>query len=213
MNRGKILEAWGKKRAGGSPIHGGPDGPDFITVSNLYPFGGTPTAALAGLLPLGDANALSLSGAKDRVAKAGSTPVIAGVCATDPLRMMDKFLQEMQAVGVAGVQNRPSVGLIDGSFRRTIEDARMGYPREIEMIGLASTMDLLTVATAFTPEDAQKMAEAGADVVVAHPGLVEKKDRVKRMAEIAAAAREARKNVLVFGVDGAPDGLDGIQSE
>jgi predicted TIM-barrel enzyme len=213
MNRGKILEAWRKKRASGAPILGGPMGPDFITVSNYEQLSPTPATPLAGLLPLGDANALSLSGAKERVPKAGATPVIAGVCATDPLRLMDQFLQELKAVGVSGVQNRPSVGLIDGSFRKTLEETRMGYPREIEMIGLASKLDLLTAATAFTPEDARKMAEAGADVVVVHPGLSDPKEQGKRMAEIAAAAREARKNILVFGAGAGPDGLDGIQSE
>ena len=99
MNRGKILEAWRRKR----PLTGGREGPDFITVSNEDRIGLKNARGIAGLLPLGDANALSLESARERIPKAGSTPVLAGVFATDPLRLMDKFLVEMKAAGVAGI--------------------------------------------------------------------------------------------------------------
>jgi predicted TIM-barrel enzyme len=211
MNRGKILEAWRGKINSGATVKGGPLGPDFVVVSNADKLGVKDAVPLAALLPIGDANALSLAAAKER--SWGPLPVIAGVCATDPLRMMDKFLLDMKAAGIAGVQNRPSVGGIDGNFRKVLEETQMGYPREVEMIRLASALDLITAALAFSPEDAQKMAEAGADIVVAHPGFSEKKEQSKVVREIAAAARSSRKGILVFGLDQALDGLDGIQSE
>src|SRR5881394_1326652 len=115
MNRGKILEAWRRKR----PLTGGADGADFIVVSNLDKLA---VKGAAALLPLGDANALSLQSAKERIPRAGTTPV------------------------VAGVQNAPSVGLIDGSFRTSLEEAKLGYAREVEVMRLATSLDLLTVA-------------------------------------------------------------------
>lgn len=211
MNRGKILESWRRKRSAGQPVTGGRSGPDFIAVSNEDKLDLKGPRRIAGLLPIGDANALSLQSAAERIAKAGATPVLAGVCATDPLRLMDRFLQEVKSAGVAGVQNAPSVGLIDGGFRTNLEEARLGYSREIEMIRLASALDLLTAAFAFSVDDAKAMAEAGADVVVLHPGLGPKPS-AKSVEEAAAAARGARKDVLVFSY-GASEaaGLDGIQ--
>jgi predicted TIM-barrel enzyme len=205
MNRGKILESWRKKIAAGTPIKGGNLGPEFYTTSHA--------AAPAALLPIGDANAISLNTTKTRVATAKDVPVLAGICGADPLRMMGNFLQEIKSAGAAGVQNCPSVGLIDGHFRKTIEDSRLGYDREVEMIGLASKLDLLTAAFAFNGEEARQMAEAGVDVVVAHPGFADKKDQARIVAEIAAAARSARKNVLVFGYGVQSNGLDGIQTD
>lgn len=202
MNRGRILESWRKKRAAGTLLQGGPAGPDFIVTAKV---------GVAGLLPLADANARSLERTRTGIASAGTTPVLAAVCATDPLRMMETFLQEIKAAGAVGVQNCPSVGLVDGSFRRTLEETRLGYGREVEMIGIAAALDLVTAALAFTPEEARKMAESGADVVVAHPGFSEKKE--KAIAEMAAAAREAKKGILVLGFGSAADGVDGIQSE
>jgi len=204
MNRGKIVEAWRRKR----PITGGADGPDFIVVSNQDQL---KMKGAAALLPLGDANALSLQSAKERVARAGSTPVIAGVCATDPLRLMDKFLQELKAAGVAGVQNAPSVGLIDGAFRTSLEEAKLGYAKEVELVRLAAKLDLLTLALVFTAEEARAMAGAGAEAVVIHPGLGKK--GAKSEDEIAAAAREARKDVLVLAYGAGGRALDGIQTE
>lgn len=216
MNRGKILEGWRKKRSGGQYVTGGRSGPDFLTVSNEDKIDLRNARGIAGLLPLGDANALSLESAKERIATAGTTPVLAGVCATDPLRLMDKFLQEMKAAGVAGVQNRPSVGLIDGGFRTNLEEAQLGYAREVEMVRDAGTLDLITASLVFTPEDARKMAEAGADVVVIHPGLGRQgtpKERIKSIEQAASAAREGRQDVMVFAwgaADSIPPGLDAL---
>ena len=209
MNRGKILEVWRGKR----PLTGGKDGPDFITVSNEDRIGLKNARGIAGLLPLGDANALSLESARERVPKAGSTPVLAGVCATDPLRLMDKFLREMKAAGVAGVQNVPSVGLIDGGFRTNLEEAKLGYGREVEMMRLAATLDLITSAFVFSPEDARAMVGAGVDMVVIHPGLGPK-EPARTIEQIAAAAREKRKDVIVLSYGRAEvAALDGIQTE
>lgn len=215
MNRGKILEAWRKKRASGQRIAGGRGGPDYVFASHEDKLG---MRGAGGLLPIGDANALSLQSARERVAQADGLPVLAGVCATDPLRLIDKFVQEMKEAGVSGIQNVPSVGMIDGAFRTNLEAAGLGYAKEVELMRLSADLGLLSAAWVFTPEDAKRMAEAGADVVIFHPGLDARetpKDRSKRLEAVAAAAREARKDILVFAV-GAPEdskSLDGIQSE
>ncbi len=208
MNRGKILESWRRKGS----VKGGREGPDFIVVSNEDKLDLRGARGIAGLLPFGDANALSLEAARERVPKAGATPVLAGICATDPLRLMDKFLQEMKAVGVAGVQNAPSVGLIDGGFRTSLEDGKLGYGKEVGLVRLAEALDLITMMFVFSPEDAAGMAEAGADVVVVHPGFGAAPES-KAVASIAAAARKAKKNILVFGFGRALEGMDGIQTE
>ncbi|HEV3026446.1 MAG TPA: phosphoenolpyruvate hydrolase family protein [Planctomycetota bacterium] len=213
MNRGKLLEAWRKKRASGAMLQGGPTGPDYFTATHLDQLGIRDASRLAGLLPLGDANALSLERTKERVATAGGTPVLAAVCATDPLRMMEMFLQEIKAAGAAGVENSPSVGLVDGSFRKTLEDTRLGYDREVEMIRIAAALDLVTAALAFSPEDARRMAEAGADLIIAHPGFAEGKSAGMVVSAIAAAAREEKKGILVLAAQSASDGVDGIQIE
>jgi predicted TIM-barrel enzyme len=221
MNRGKILDAWRRKRSAGQWIRGGKDGPDFRVVSNGDKLDLPRARALGALLPLGDANALSLAGAKEAMPLAGGTPVLAGVCASDPLRLMDKFLQELKGCGVAGVQNSPSVGLIDGGFRSNLEEAKLGYAREVQMIRDAAGLDLLTSALVFSAEDAHAMAEAGADLVVIHPGLgaAPMKERVKSIEEIAGVARDGRKGVLVLALAAAdalpPElpALDGIQIE
>lgn len=213
LNRGKILDAWRKKRAAGALLRGGPAGPDYLTATSLDKLGRKQTPSFAALLPLGDANALSIQSARERVSAAGGLPVLAGVCATDPLRMMETFLQEIKAAGAAGVENSPSVGLVDGNFRKTLEDTRLGYDREVEMIRIAAKMDLVTAALAFSPEDARRMAEAGADLVLAHPGFADGKSRGPVVLAIAGAAREAKKGILVLAVATASDGVDGIQIE
>lgn len=217
MNRGEILEGWRHARAEGRPLTGGRGGPDFIVVSNVDRFEALGARGVAGLLPLGDANAVSLQAARDRVIKAGAIPVIAGVCATDPLRLMDKFLQEVKAAGVAGVQNVPSVGLIDGGFRTNLEEAKLGYASEVEMVKLAGLLDLLTVALVFSADDARAMAKAGADAVAIHLGLgraPSPKEGAKRIEEIAGAARSVRTEILVLAHGVTDSGaLDGFQTD
>jgi predicted TIM-barrel enzyme len=127
--------------------------------------------SLAGLMPYGDANAVVVDMAKEVLPIVEKTGVLAGVCGTDPFRIMTKFLSELKEMGFCGVQNFPTVGLIDGNFRANLEETGMGYDKEVEMIRLAHQMDLLTTPYVFNIEEAEKMTRAGADVLVAHMGL------------------------------------------
>ena len=112
--------------------------------------------SLAGLMPFGDANQIVMEMAGEVLTVVRDTPVLAGVCASDPFRQMDKFLDQVKAEGFAGIQNFPTVGLIDGSFRANLEETGMGYDREVELVKLAREKDLLTTPYAFTPEEAER---------------------------------------------------------
>src|SRR5580765_5886577 len=127
--------------------------------------------SLAGLMPYGDANEIVVDMAREVLPVVRETPVLAGVCGTDPFRLMPVFLDELKRIGFSGVQNFPTVGLIDGTFRQGLEETGMGYALEVEMIRLAHERDFLTTPYVFTPEDATAMAGAGADVLVPHMGL------------------------------------------
>lgn len=124
--------------------------------------------SLAGLMPFSNANDVVVEMASEVLPVVKKTPVIAGVCASDPGRDTGRFLRQLKDLGFAGVQNFPTVGLIDGSFRQNLEETGMGYDTEVEMVRLAHEMDLMTTPYVFNPEEAKLMAEAGADVVVAH---------------------------------------------
>lgn len=130
--------------------------------------------SLAGLMPYGDANAIVMEMAREVLPVVERTPVLAGVCGTDPFRVMKRFLVEIEAAGFAGVQNFPTVGLVDGVFRQGLEETGMGYDKEVELIALARSMDLLTCPYVHNPEEARLMAEAGADILVPHVGLTTK---------------------------------------
>ncbi len=130
--------------------------------------------SLAGLMPYGDANAIVMDMAREVLPVVEKTPVLAGVCATDPFRIMKRFLVEVQEAGFSGVQNFPTVGLVDGQFRVGLEETGMGYQKEVDMIALAREMDLLTCPYVHNPEEARAMAKAGADVLVPHVGLTTK---------------------------------------
>jgi predicted TIM-barrel enzyme len=119
-------------------------------------------------MPFSNANDVVVEMASEVLPVVKSTPVIAGVCASDPGRDMGRFLRQLKDLGFAGVQNFPTVGLIDGNFRQNLEETGMGYDTEVEMVRLAHEMDLVTTPYVFNPEEAKLMAEAGADVVVAH---------------------------------------------
>jgi predicted TIM-barrel enzyme len=123
------------------------------------------------MLPYGDANAIVVDMAREVLPVVEKTPVLAGVCGTDPFRMMDVFLDEVARIGFSGVQNFPTVGLFDGTFRQNLEETGMGYGLEVDMIRLAREKDLLTAPYVFTVDEAVAMAEAGADVLVPHMGL------------------------------------------
>ena len=186
MNRAEILAKFRDKIARGRPIIGGGAGTglsakcaeaggiDLIIIYNSGRFRMAGRGSLAGLMPYGDSNAIVMEMAREVIPVVERTPVLAGVCATDPFRVMSRFLVEIKAAGFAGVQNFPTVGLVDGVFRQGLEETGMGYDKEVAMIALARDMDLLTCPYVHNPEEARAMAEAGADVLVPHVGLTTK---------------------------------------
>ena len=149
-------------------------GADLIIIYNSGRYRMAGRGSLAGLLPYGDANAIVMEMAAEVLPVVDHTPVLAGVCGTDPFRLMRVFLDEVQRAGFAGVQNFPTVGLIDGTFRVNLEETGMGYDLEVEMIGLASERGLLTAPYVFDVGSAEAMTRAGADVLVPHMGLTTK---------------------------------------
>jgi predicted TIM-barrel enzyme len=146
-------------------------GADLIIIYNSGRYRMAGRGSLAGMMPYGDANAVVMEMAREVLPVVRETPVLAGVCGTDPFRSMPRFLDEVKGAGFSGVQNFPTVGLIDGAFRVGLEETGMGYDLEVEMIRQAREMDLLTAPYVFTVEEARAMAQAGADVLVPHMGL------------------------------------------
>ncbi|MER6099027.1 phosphoenolpyruvate hydrolase family protein [Streptomyces sp. NPDC001728] len=149
-------------------------GVDLLIIYNSGRYRMAGRGSLAGLLPYGDANAIVKDMAREVLPVVRDTPVLAGVCGTDPFRRMDLFLDELKAMGFAGVQNFPTVGLYDGTFRVNLEETGMGYGLEVDMVRAARARDLLTAPYVFDPEQAADMARAGADVLVPHVGLTTK---------------------------------------
>jgi len=149
-------------------------GADIIIVYNSGRYRMAGRGSLAGLLPYGDANAIVMEMAGEVLPVVKDTPVLAGVCGTDPFRSMPVFLRELQAKGFDGVQNFPTVGMFEGVFRQNLEETGMGFDLEVEMIRLAHEMDLLTCPYVFSADEAAAMARAGADVLVPHVGLTTK---------------------------------------
>ncbi|HEX6520447.1 MAG TPA: phosphoenolpyruvate hydrolase family protein [Streptosporangiaceae bacterium] len=146
-------------------------GADLIIIYNSGRYRMAGRGSLAGLMPYGDANAIVVEMAGEVLPVVRDVPVLAGVCGTDPFRLMPRFLDELAAIGFAGVQNFPTVGLIDGVFRQNLEETGMSYQAEVEMIRLAAERGHLTCPYVFDPEQAEQMARAGADVLVPHMGL------------------------------------------
>lgn len=219
--RSDILTRFRKKIAAGLPIIGGGAGTgisakweeaggiDLIVIYNSGRFRMAGHGSLAGLMPYGDANGIVMEMANEVLPVVKKTPVLAGVCGTDPMRLMDKFLAQVKDAGFAGVQNFPTVGLIDGVFRANLEETAMGYDREVEMIRLAHELDLLTTPYVFDVRDAENMTRAGADVLVAHMGLTTSgsigaqtaktlDECVLLIDDIAQAARRIRDDVIVL---------------
>jgi len=149
-------------------------GADLIIIYNSGRYRMAGRGSLAGLLAYGDANAIVVEMAREVLPVVKHTPVLAGVNGTDPFRLMNPFLAELRDLGFAGVQNFPTVGLIDGVFRANLEETGMGYELEVRMIREASAMGLLTCPYVFDAEQARQMAQAGADIIVAHAGLTTK---------------------------------------
>jgi predicted TIM-barrel enzyme len=184
-------------------------GIDLIVIYNSGRYRMAGRGSLAGLMPYGDANAIVMDMAGEVLPVVRDTPVLAGVCASDPFRLMDRFLDDVRSAGFAGVQNFPTVGLIDGQFRANLEETGMGYAKEVELIRLAREKNLLTTPYVFDVDQTREMIAAGADVVVAHMGLTTKgtigahtartlDDCVRDVQAIADAARQERNDAIVL---------------
>ena len=184
--RDQILNRLRAKVAAGQPIVGGGAGTglsaklseaggiDLLVIYNSGRFRMAGRGSLAGMLPYGDANAIVMEMAREVLPVARKTPVLAGVCGTDPFRLMPVFLKQVQAEGFAGVQNFPTVGLFDGVMRVNLEETGMGFGLEVDMIRLAAEMGLLTTPYCFNPDEAAAMAGAGCDILIPHLGLTTK---------------------------------------
>jgi predicted TIM-barrel enzyme len=146
-------------------------GTDLIIIYNSGRYRMAGRGSLSGMMPYGDANAIVVDMAREVLPVVRETPVLAGVCGTDPFRVLPVFLEELRRIGFSGVQNFPTVGLIDGTLRAGLEETGMGYGLEVDMIRAAHDLDMLTAPYVFDPDQATAMAEAGADVLVPHMGL------------------------------------------
>ncbi|HEV3408153.1 MAG TPA: phosphoenolpyruvate hydrolase family protein [Gaiellaceae bacterium] len=184
-------------------------GADLIIVYNSGRYRMAGRGSLAGLLPYGDANAIVVEMAGEVLPVVERTPVLAGVCGTDPFRLMPVFLRQLKELGFSGVQNFPTVGLFDGTFRANLEETGMGYGLEVEMIRAARDLDLLTAPYVFDEESARAMAEAGADVLVPHMGLttsgaigaqtaITLDEAVERVQAMHDAAKDVNPDTLVL---------------
>src|SRR5438445_13899436 len=186
FTREQCLQRLHAQIASGKPIIGGGAGTgisakcaetggiDLIIIYNSGRFRMAGRGSLAGMMPYGDANQIVMDMAREVLPIVHHTPVLAGVCGTDPFRIMKLFLRDVQAAGFSGVQNFPTVGLIDGTFRQGLEETEMGFDLEVEMIRQAHALGLLTCPYVFTEDEATAMAQAGADVLIPHMGLTTK---------------------------------------
>jgi predicted TIM-barrel enzyme len=220
-SRTEILERLRAKVARGEPIVGAgagtglsarceeEGGADLIVIYNSGRFRMAGRGSMAGMMPYGDANAIVVEMASEVLPVVKNVPVLAGVCGTDPFRLMPVFLDQIRAMGFSGVQNFPTVGLIDGMFRQNLEETGMGYGPEVEMIRLARERDLLTSPYCFNPDEAAAMAGAGADILVPHLGLTTKgsigaisavslDDGVRMVQEMHDAAKAVNPEILVL---------------
>jgi len=184
-------------------------GADIIIIYNSGRYRMAGRGSLAGLMPYGDANAIVVEMAAEVLPVIRDTPVLAGVCGTDPFRLMPVFLKQLKETGFSGVQNFPTVGLIDGNFRANLEATGMGYDREVETVRLAHELDMFTSPYVFDIDQAAAMAKAGADQLVAHVGLTTSgsigaavaltlDDAIAKVMDIAEAGRKVRKDMIVI---------------
>ncbi|CAG9426861.1 phosphoenolpyruvate hydrolase family protein [Providencia sp. PROV188] len=220
-NREDLLKNFREMIARGEPIIGGGAGTglsakceeaggiDLIVIYNSGRYRMAGRGSLAGLLAYGNANEIVMDMAKEVLPVVKHTPVLAGVNGTDPFCQFDKFLDDIKATGFAGVQNFPTVGLIDGNFRANLEETGMGYGLEVDMIRMAHEKGLLTTPYVFSREDAIAMAQAGADIIVPHMGLttggnigaetaVTLADCVELINDWAKAAKSVRDDVIIL---------------
>lgn len=184
-------------------------GADMIIIYNSGRYRMAGRGSLAGLMPYGDANGIVVEMASEVLPVVKDTPVLAGVCGTDPFRLMPIFIKQLKEMGFSGIQNFPTVGLIDGNLRDNLEATGMGYDKEVEAIRIAHELDMFTSPYVFTPQEATAMAEAGADQLVAHVGLTTAgsigaavaftlEEAIDKTKAIAAAGREVRPDIIVI---------------
>jgi predicted TIM-barrel enzyme len=221
FSRQTILEKLRAKVAAGKPIVGGGAGTgisakmseaggiDLLVIYNSGRFRMGGRGSLAGMMPYGDANAIVMDMAREVLPVVQHTPVLAGVCGTDPFRIMKLFLRDVQNAGFSGVQNFPTVGLFDGTIRVGLEETGMGFGLEVDMIRLAHELGLLTTPYAFNPDEAAAMARAGADILIPHLGLTTKgaigartavtlAEGARRVQEMRDAACRINRDILVL---------------
>lgn len=184
-------------------------GADLIIIYNSGRFRMAGRGSLSGMMPYGDANGIVVEMAAEVLPVVQDIPVLAGVCGTDPFRLKHVFLKQLKEIGFSGVQNFPTVGLLDGTFRENLEGTGMGYDKEVEAIAVAHQLDMFTAPYVFTPEEATAMAEAGADLLVAHVGLTTAgtigaavaytlEEAVDKVQEMAAAGRAVNPDQIVI---------------
>ncbi|OCJ08488.1 hypothetical protein A6U86_27775 [Rhizobium sp. AC27/96] len=221
FNRSQLLDKFRQQINAKIPIIGGGAGTglsakceeaggiDLIVIYNSGRYRMAGRGSLAGLLAYGNANEIVLDMAREVLPVVKHTPVLAGVNGTDPFCNFDHFLDQLKGLGFAGIQNFPTVGLIDGRFRANLEETGMGYALEVEVVRLARSKDLLTTPYVFSPDDARAMTEAGADIIVAHMGLttggaigadtaLTLEACVEEVNAIAAAARSVNPDIIVL---------------
>ena len=220
-SRSAILERLRAKVASGKPIVGGgagtgisakceeAGGVDLIVIYNSGRYRMAGRGSLSGLMAYGNANEVVVEMAREVLTAVNHTPVLAGVNGTDPFMLRDPFLRQLKDMGFSGIQNFPTIGLFDGKMRANLEETGMGYDLEVDLIRAARDLDLLTTPYVFDVEESKRMAEAGADIVVAHMGLTTGGDigadtamslaaAVREVQAIADAAKSVRDDVLVI---------------
>jgi predicted TIM-barrel enzyme len=221
FGRVEVLARLRDKVARGLPIIGGGAGTgisaklseaggiDLLVIYNSGKFRMGGRGSLSGMMPYGDANAIVMDMVREVLPVVKHTPVLAGVCGTDPFRVMKLFLREVDAAGFSGVQNFPTVGLIDGKFRQNLEETEMGFGLEVDMIRTAHALGMLTTPYCFTPDEAAAMAAAGADILIPHMGLTTKgtigaatalslEESAVRCQEMHDAAKRVNPDILVL---------------
>jgi predicted TIM-barrel enzyme len=221
FSREDVLARLRAKVASGKPIVGGGAGTglsakmseaggiDLLVIYNSGRFRMAGRGSLSGMMPYGDANAIAMEMAREVIPVVRHTPVLAGVCGTDPFRVMKLFLREVDAAGFSGVQNFPTVGLIDGTFRANLEETGMGFGLEVDLIATAHELGMLTTPYCFNPDEAQAMAQAGADILIPHMGLTTKgtigaqtsltlEESARRVQAMHDAARRVNEDILVL---------------
>ncbi len=226
FTRSDLMEKFRTMMEAGEPIVGGGAGTglsakceenggiDLIVIYNSGRYRMAGRGSLSGLLAYGNANDIVLEMAREVLPVVQHTPVLAGVNGTDPFCVFDRYLEDLKRLGFAGIQNFPTVGLIDGVFRQNLEETGMSYDREVDLIRMANERDMLTTPYVFSSEDAKAMTEAGADIVVCHLGLttggsigadtaLKLEDCPAKVDEWAAAAKSVRDDVVVL-VHGGP---------